>query len=950
MDKPSEERFGDFIPSNKKNKIILANLPLKPFYCIDRNELSKHFNETLKSNSIVKVQGIGGSGKSTFINNYCRSGLCDSKNYIWYTCSKSESESDVLNNLYDLNIPITRKSRQIRIRTLIKYLNDSVSVLILDDFDKVDNSQFIELFRSMNQFGDSAKIICISNIDNNEMSGNYDYVKFHFPDGYSKVEVKELLKLKYLDISTIDLSGLFKSTNFLPRLIEYLISSDTIVDFNSKVINNNFTKRVEGWIKLIETKLKASHIKSLICLSHIDGTFPRDMLNFIGSKYNIDNDDLEMSLNKPLVLSEFEDGRLKLNEMVSQYYRSTNDKKNINDIYSTIASYFRGRIKFEPDRLKKLLLSLRSIKYFHLAENYLDAEYVLEKSMKGYKLEGMYEEIIPILNYQIKNSESNEVNWLKYHYAHANFVVGNYEESLTTLRSQLFATPNFNLREGKKIQNIIRFELKIFLLYTELLSTIGQSETAIEIILRKINKIVVQDYSVSELSWQVISNFISNLSWYLIENKEYDKAINILNKLNKSTLLIQKDYSLAINNTRLAVAYFYKEEFTESKRLLELAYEIFDSNKINDKRAKAWACTYFVRLYLVDSQLKFEKSLEEYLRICLEINSDSKLIDLRYFEMLNMLSTSYENLEIDPESDLIQYVEDEKIRQNDLLVNSIEITEKKEFIDITIAILGGLKDNDYDMYSLVNRFLNKKTVRIGGAYFKSFLNNVKHNATRVLAHIFSTKDKSEIFMTPYLNVMITVAIKFDEDGIYKYIIPNIDLISSKTTDSIRLHYVRALSEGNCKSYAIDLLEKIKDRSSEYYNLFGNATSDSNMYESYKNYKIAFDISNSTYDKGRYMNNLAWLIYKNNWKSKYDEAIEYCQLSLKYRKYHYKFWPYAMQCFLLLNIDLTPLEKIEIEFKKIINESNLNVKVKWGIIDKIRDVRKKKIIENFEIIS
>ena len=58
----------------------------------------------------------------------------------------------------------------------------------------------------------------------------------------------------------------------------------------------------------------------------------------------------------------------------------------------------------------------------------------------------------------------------------------------------------------------------------------------------------------------------------------------------------------------------------------------------------------------------------------------------------------------------------------------------------------------------------------------------------------------------------------------------------------------------------------------------------------------------------------------------------------------------MQCFLLLNIDLTPLEKIEIEFKKIINESNLNVKVKWGIIDKIRDVRKKKIIENFEIIS
>jgi len=943
MIKSSEERFDGFFEKKKSSNLILSNLPLEPLHCVERTELNNLFNKVVKNNSVIKVQGIGGSGKTTFVNTYCRSKISNHLNYFWYTCSQSESEIDILNNLHSLNFPITRKSKQIQIKTLINYLNENSGILILDDFDKVDNISFVELFRSINHFGDSAKIICISSIDNNEMGGKYNYVKFRMPDGYSESEVKKMLSLKYDDISSINLDLLYKSTNFLPRFIEYLLSSESIEDFNLKVTDKSLGKRVQGWIKYIESNIQTNHIEILTFLSHIDGTFPNNILNFIEKTYRVDRNDLENSLYKSLILSEFEDGRLKLNTMLSKHYRSITQKKIANDIYTKIGIYFRSRIRHESDRVKKLLLSIKSIKYFHLAENYPDAKFVIDKNLKNYKLEGMYEEIIPILEIQIKNSDNNDVNWLKYHLSHANFLIGNYEKSLTQLRSQLYTFPNFTIKEKSKIQDIIRYELKVFLLYTELLSTIGQSEIAIEIILRKINKIISQEYSVSELSWQVISQFISNLSWYLIGNKEYDKAINVLNKLNQSTLLLQKDYSLAINNTRLAVAYYHKQEFDESKKLLERAYEVFASDKINDKRAIAWVSSNFVLLYLLNDNLQFEKPFNEYLKTCLEINSDLKLIDLNYYKMLKMLSDSPEKIPLDSESYMIEYVEDELKRQNDLLVKSVSITEKKEFVEITKSILGELKDTNYDMYSLINRFLNKKTVRIGGAYFKSFLNNVKHNASRILEYIFSTKNENEIFLTPYLNQMITEAVKFDEDGIDKYIIPNIELIINHTTDSIRLHYVRALSIGNRKQFAIRILKEIEDKSAEYYNLYGNAVSDSNKYESYKCYNIALEKSDSTYDKGRYLNNIAWLIYNNKWKDKYDEAIDYCKQSLEYRKYHFKFWPYSMHCLLLLNISLIQMEDLKEEFKKLIDVNNLNIKIKKSIIDKVHDKRKKKII-------
>ncbi len=728
---------------------------------------------------------------------------------------------------------------------------------------------------------------------------------------------------------------------------KYQAANNYLKNINDREAFKNLDKKMSQIINdpksIINNKkevkpLSNDEVLLLRYLSLVENYFSFNLIESLITYLKLDKKHLLQhgSLDRFLISNNDDKTLLKISKETALKFKEPIDEFERNQILSFYGSYHHQLAHNALELRDAIKNTTKSIYYWHKVKNFKRSKIIIKSYIHKYKLLGKYDDLSRIIKFQIENdTSSKDDEWLNFNYAHANYLLGNFEESLRAIRPILYQSKPLKYGDIHKIREYIKLELKIYLLYTELLSAIGQPDDAIRILLGKINIVVKQDYSISQLDWQVVSQSISNLSWYFIEKKEYDTALRILVKLKKSTIIIQNDRSIAILKARIGISLYYNSKYEDSVKELTESLYLFQS--ANDERGVAWVCGYLLCNYLIDENAFNSGLVKDYFIKCLGVNSINNLFDIRYYEIIKTFSKNVDLLNLDDGN--LELLNDE-LRRLEILNQRVKKSIKKdEYVKIFYVIIRSIENEDVDMYDLINRFLNKKTVKIKTHYFKTYLRKVKNNASKILENLFVRYMNKEIFLNHQLNKLITEAVKFDETALDNYIIPKIQYINENTNDPIKKHYVRALKTGNRQKFALEILNSVSKKDEDYYNLKGNCLIEIDRKRSLQNYSKAIELSKSKFNRAKYLNNMAWVIYNTGWRNMYVKGIEYCEMSLVERRYSHYSWPYSLRCLLLLKIDLWKTTDVVPKMFNYLNENKINIKVLKGIINEVHNKAK-----------
>ena len=193
------------------------------------------------------------------------------------------------------------------------------------------------------------------------------------------------------------------------------------------------------------------------------------------------------------------------------------------------------------------------------------------------------------------------------------------------------------------------------------------------------------------------------------------------------------------------------------------------------------------------------------------------------------------------------------------------------------------------------------------------LRKTRLNQGLALEMIFKSYSPTDIFSDFILSHVVGESCKTD-DQFTTYFFPYLETIS-KQKDFIITQFCRKLEYKGLNSAALELLESVKSKNFDYFNIKANCLKDTDFGQALSLYQKAIAATKDERQKSIVYNNAAQLIYNHKQESHYPKAIEYCSNALKIQPF-YKF-EYPGDLLVLFAARQHPADKLIDEIKKLV---------------------------------
>jgi len=251
------------------------------------------------------------------------------------------------------------------------------------------------------------------------------------------------------------------------------------------------------------------------------------------------------------------------------------------------------------------------------------------------------------------------------------------------------------------------------------------------------------------------------------------------------------------------------------------------------------------------------------------------------------------------------------------LINKVEnFDDATSFLDKMIE--QGLKPNVINFTSLINKTetfqqtytilerMKTQQVRPNNFTISSLIKKVNQNPRQALETLFETYKETTIFSNYLFNRIITEACKA-ETSCKELILSHVPVISQQE-DPIIFHYARTMEFIRATSVALELLEDIKNKNFDYYNIKANCLKENDFKQALELYQTALQFSKDKKQRTITLNNAAQLIVDHKQETLYSTAIDYCKEALSLRPFSQ--FPYPGHLLIELTILQSPTEEVE----------------------------------------
>jgi tetratricopeptide (TPR) repeat protein len=172
--------------------------------------------------------------------------------------------------------------------------------------------------------------------------------------------------------------------------------------------------------------------------------------------------------------------------------------------------------------------------------------------------------------------------------------------------------------------------------------------------------------------------------------------------------------------------------------------------------------------------------------------------------------------------------------------------------------------------------------------------------------LFETYRETTIFSNYLFNRIITEACKV-EASCKELILSHVPIISQQE-DTVIFHYARTMEFIRATSVAMELLDHIKNKNSDYYNIKANCFKENDFNQALELYQTALQFSKDKKQRTITLNNAAQLIVDHKQETLYSTAIDYCKEALSLRPFSQ--FPYPGHLLIELTILQSPPEEVE----------------------------------------
>ncbi len=251
------------------------------------------------------------------------------------------------------------------------------------------------------------------------------------------------------------------------------------------------------------------------------------------------------------------------------------------------------------------------------------------------------------------------------------------------------------------------------------------------------------------------------------------------------------------------------------------------------------------------------------------------------------------------------------------LVNKVEnFDDATSFLDKMIE--HGLKPNVIDFTLLINKTdtfqqtytilerMKTQQVRPNNFTIGLLIKKVNQNPRQALETLFETYRETTIFSNYLFNRIITEACKADT-SCKELILSHIPVIS-RQADPVIFHYAHTMEFIRTTSAALELLEHIKEKNFDYYNIKANCLKKNDFKQALELYQTALLSAKDKKQRTITLNNAAQLIVDHKQETLYSTAIDYCKEALSLRPFSQ--FPYPGHLLIQLTILQSPPEEVE----------------------------------------
>jgi len=474
-------------------------------------------------------------------------------------------------------------------------------------------------------------------------------------------------------------------------------------------------------------------------------------------------------------------------------------------------------------------------------------------------------------------------------YSQCQLVQNNTLKAFETLKAVLVRDPSV-----KKHSPHVR--LLFIRTYAEVLLACGNPELS-----KKLMEGVLQDTKrISAVRFRIVSHAFGVLAraYDACELNEAASEIFLENLMEQE--LTSDDYAVAIASMNYGRSLHRLGEYQAATKHFSFAKNVF---RDRDVRALHWA-----NLNLLITKLEIKDSID-----CVKIEEV-----LEFHASTNQSSN--------------EYLEDIKVLREVIHCEETNVLIDDEIVRCeTIAESQRLQENDLEYAERSVNSICAKTplhganplsrrVSIGGYKARStLLKSFKKSLDQAGEEYYLKKvsSDSDFSRNPFLNDVLVTLCKNNPYLIQKFVLDNLNSIALKS-DSVLIFYSQFLESEDYDVEAIQLLDGVSEKSNHMYlTTRANVLSKrlKNLDDALDTYESAIDCADIEHRKAVVYNNMAHAIHRHRRRDRFNEAIEYCQQSIKYRTGIKFFYPSALMLALkveqstFLTIDSFLIEEI-----------------------------------------
>jgi tetratricopeptide (TPR) repeat protein len=542
---------------------------------IVRNSHLERLREALRTKPVVAAEGLSGVGKTYLASAFAAAAVQENLySYVWWHQPEENETLDRLMAWLEEKAHLSRASPAAQARMLMQQLAETGGLLIIDDFERVDQDSYAMLLDAARGIAPHARLLLVSKT---YTQPDPKLNAAHFlVGGFDTTELKTYLQDRGVFVAGDSLQMLHEKTDGLPIAASMFATLTRQFGHDPEELLHgamSWLERIRSWFDKLCASVSAESMGLLRALSVSDTPFNLGSVREVGRSLRLERPDSVFdALQMAYLVQPYAPHLWRLHALVASFARESMMPEEIESAHLAFARYYEaGFSKRSSPVLRDMEFNHKVLaaSHYQRAGAFSQSERIIHAIAKSAKARGAYELLIQLLEAQ--RAYPARSGWIDYHYAHCCLIVGRVADAAIAInRVDYSANDELSLSSAR--------------LHSEVLRATGHQEEALRVISARI-----EGAGETQFRGAVFSQAVSLKALLLVDAGRLDEAQTISDQLLGSARRKRDQIGHAVALVLLGRIEIAKSNHGPAEERFQTAVDMF--RRSGDSRGLSWAST-----------------------------------------------------------------------------------------------------------------------------------------------------------------------------------------------------------------------------------------------------------------------------------------------------------------------------------------------------------------------